>query len=86
MRHLITTLALMLMSTSAFAAYKFSWYTDGTCGEQTPDGYHIQFVNRSYCENAVGFKYSWYSDGTCGEQTPDGYHVQYIDRSYCELL
>ena len=51
MRRLFATIALMLMSTSASAAYKFAWYTDGSCGEQTPGGYLVQYVDKSFCEN-----------------------------------
>jgi len=50
----LTSILFSISSVQA-ADYQYGWYTDG---------YLVQYVDKSYCENSVGFKYSWYTDGS----------------------
>ncbi len=65
MKKLFLTLILAFGTNLAHAAYNYTWYTDGTCAETTPDGYKVMRVSKSYCEQSIGYSFAWYTDGTC---------------------
>ena len=59
----------------------YAWLR-GDCGEYTPSGHFIRWVDKDLCREHVGSRYGWLH-GQCREYTPGGHLIRFVDRSLC---